>query len=258
MKTSGLNIYTIEELCYCLRMHLDMLDESIIDREMARFISDELGLKERGELLEKLIITQSDLKSRLVAIFCSCDYYTEDEINEICREFEIIMKLPPIGRRKRRADRYMHEGYVTEAQREYRSILADRDGSMLTPEEYGTVLHNLGVIDGASGMFESAAELFREAYERNSNPESLKAYLFALKLGRHEEAYNREIRRLVESSSFVDDLEHEFEIVSDNVEQSGELSDVNRMKVLIQQGRTSEYERLADEMIALLKNRYRR
>ena len=79
LKSSGVRVYTIEELCYCLRDQLDMLDEGVIDREMALFIRDELGFAERGDLLEQLILTKSDLKSRLVVIFCTGDYYDEND-----------------------------------------------------------------------------------------------------------------------------------------------------------------------------------
>ncbi len=41
------------------------------------------------------------------------------------------------------------------------------------------------------------------------------------------------------------------------VENGGELDQLDRLKVLYQQGRTSEFDRLADEMIDGLKSGYR-
>lgn len=258
LKTSGVNIFTIEELCYCLRTQLDMLDESVIDREMALFISDQLGLTERGKLLEQLVLTKAELKSRLVVIFCSCDYYDEQEINSICRELDELAVMSEAGRRKRRADKYMAEGYLRDALREYRSIITSGSAGELSPVEYGNILHNIGVIDVRSARYDEAAQMFREAYERNESGESLRSYFFALKLGHRDREYMDEAMRLLDNGDLLQSIEMELENINDRLELAGELDQVDRLKVLYQQGRTSEFDRLADEMIMVMKANYRR
>lgn len=257
LKTSGVKLYTIEELCYALKDNLDLLDAGVIDLEMARFISKELGLPERGEMLERLIKTRKDLVSRLVVVFCSCDYFDEVEIRKICEELDALSQLPPVGRMKLRADKYMKQGFVAMAVREYRSILSSAEAGMLSDKEYGGVLHNLGVVEAWNGFYESAAHLFLEAYERNNEEESLKSYLFALKLNRKESTYLNEAMRLLDSSDLTDKMERELELLQENLMQSGQLDDINRLKLLQQQGRASEYERLSGEIIGGLKRSYR-
>lgn len=257
LKTSGVNIFTIEELCYCLRSQLDMLDESVIDREMALFIRDELGFAERGKLLEQLILTKADLKSRLVVIFCTGDYYDEQEINLICRELDELAVMSQTGRRKRRADKYMAEGYLRDALREYRGIITSGAAGDLTPVEYGNILHNIGVIDVRSARYDEAALMFREAYERNESEESLRSYLFSLKLGHKDKEFMNEAMRLLDNGELLKHIEAELESVDERLEMTGELDQVDRLKVLYQQGRTSEFDRLADEMIMAMKTNYR-
>lgn len=256
-KASGVKVFTIEELCYCLRSQLDMLDENMIDREMALFIRDELDLAERGTLLEQLVLTRSDLKSRLVVIFCSCNYYDENEIHEICHELEEISSMSAAGRRKRRADRYMTEGRYSDALHEYRSLVGSADGSQLQQNDYGNVLHNIAVIDIRNGRFDAAATGFLEAYSHNGSQESLKAYFFALKLGHNETAYVNEAMRLLDNGEQLNGLEEEMKRMNEKAETAGEFSQIDRLKVLYQQGRTSEFDRLADEMITELKRSYR-
>ena len=189
LKTSGVRIYTIEELCYCLAGSLDMLDESVIDREMALFIKNDLGFEERGALLEEMVLTKADLKSRLVVIFCTGDYFDRAEIQRLCEDLDELAKMSRIERLKRRADRFMKDGNVRKAAAEYRKILADRDCAGLSQTEYGNILHNIGVADIRARLYSRAADDFREAYERNEDPESLKCYLYSLKLGHNDKMY---------------------------------------------------------------------
>lgn len=256
-RPSGVKLYTIEELCYSLFNALDLLDDSVIDHEMAAFISKELGMPERGELLDKLIANKADMKAKLVVIFCSCDYFDKNEIELICGEVDKLDKMPAIGRQKRRADRYLKQGDAAGAQREYQAIVSSSNVGLLSPQEYGGVLHNLGVLEARNGFFETAAEYFREAYERNEEEESLKAYLFALKLEKKESKYLEEAVRLSQSQEFLGRLEQELEHLDENLMQSGQMDEVNRLKLLAQQGRTSEYDRLSAELIGGLKRSYR-
>lgn len=257
LKTSGVRVYTIEELCYCLRASLDMLDESSIDREMALFIKNELGFEERGALLEEMVLTKADLRSRLVVIFCTGDYFNRDEITKICLEIDEIAAMSRIRRMKRRADHYMESGNIKTAAAEYRKLLADQESSSLSQVEYGNVLHNIGIADIRSRSYQQAAEDFREAYERNENTESLKCYLYALKLGHNDKMYVSEAMRLLDSSELVRKVEEELEEADERSKSSGEYEQIDRLKILFQQGRSREFERLSDDMIATLKARYR-
>ena len=257
LNTSGVNVYTIEELCYCLRAQLDMLDEGMIDREMALFIRDELGFEERGDLLEQLVLTKADLKSRLVVIMCTGDYYDEGEIRKICDELDELAGMSAAGRRKRRADRYMQGGYYKDALKEYRGIISSVEGSTLSAQDYGNIMHNIGVINVRSARYDVAAEMFLEAYERNESRESLKCYFYALKLGHREGDYMKEATRLLDNGELIKKIEEDIENATARIETAGEFGQLDRLKVLYQQGRTSEFDRLSDEMITVLKSGYR-
>ena len=257
VKASGVRVYTIEELCYCLKKDLDLLDESMIDRELALFIRDELGFEERGKLLEEMVLTRADLKSRLVVIFCTGDYFDRDEITAICSELDELSGLSKAALKKRRADRYMEAGNINEAVAEYRGILSDPDSSAFSQVEYGNILHNIGIGDIRKRDFARAAEDFREAYERNENTESLKCYLYALKLGHNDEMYVSEAMRLLDSSELLRTIEEELENAGEKAACSSEYEYIDRLRVLYNQGRTNEFERLADDIISTMKARYR-
>ncbi|MCR5684816.1 MAG: hypothetical protein K6G81_05265 [Lachnospiraceae bacterium] len=257
MKTSGVRVYTIEELCYCLKEDLDLIDENTIDREMALFIRDELGLTERGKLLEELVLSRDDIKSRLVVIFCSADYYNKEEITAICDELDELAHMIPVRRKKRRADSYMIQGRLNEAAAIYRNIAGDPEAGKLSQEEYGNVLHNIGVYYIRSRMYTEASRMFREAYERNDNKYSLKCYLYSLKLGHNESLYIAEAMRLLDNSELIKTVEAEIANAGEKAGSSAELEEMKVLEALYKQGLTTEFDRLSGEMIGVLKARYR-
>ena len=104
---------------------------------------------------------------------------------------------------------------------------------------------------------DEAARMFKEAYSHNESHESLKCYFYALRLAHRDHEFMNEAMRLLDSGEFVEKIEKELESVGERIEMSGELDQVDRLKVLYQQGRTSEFDRLADEMISCLKANYR-
>ena len=125
MKASGRKVYTVEELCYCLRDELETLDGDTLGRELADFLGRELGLTERAQTLRKLVDEGSELKSRLVVVLCASDLYTAPEINEICEDFEKNLNMTPLLRAKKIADRNLLEGRSKVALSGYRDILSD-------------------------------------------------------------------------------------------------------------------------------------
>ena len=257
MKTSGVRVYTIEELCYCLKEDLDLIDDNTIDREMALFIRDELGLTERGSLLEELVLSKADIKSRLVVIFCSADYFDKDEITAICEELDELTHMIPVRRKKRRADSLMVQGRISEAAAIYRTIAKDSGVQELSQAEYGNVLHNIAVHDIRSRMYDKASRLFREAYERNDNQYSLKCYLYSLKLGHNEGLYINEAMRLLDNSEMVKEVESQIAMAGEKAGDSAEMEEFKRLETLYRQGLTNEFDRLSNEMISSLKARYR-
>lgn len=256
VRGTGIHVATIEELCFALKFNLDMLENSSMERDLAVFIRDELGLKERGELLEQLVMSGASMKDRLVAIMCSCDLYSEEEIREICREAEVISNMSIGERRKRRADRYMKEGNTGDAAEVYRSILSSNEVNELTNEERGDLEHNLGVIEINHGNVEDAITLFRDAYNDNQSEQSLKAYLLALKISKPAR-YRSEVQRLVNNVELFNEIENEVNRAGEEFEQSTDFTEISRLKVLWQQGQHAEAKRLSAEMISDMKRAYR-
>lgn len=255
---AGINADTIEELCYCLRQNLDLVDSSAVDRNMAAYISKDLELPDRGGMLERLINSRASLKEKLMTVFESCSYYDADELMTIRDEIEELSKMSSLERRKRRADRQMRQGKYNEAAEEYRNILANPVQDGISESCRGDIMHNLGIFEIRRGDFDEAARLFLEAYESNSNVESLKSYLYVLKLAKNNAGYADEVKRLEVDIKIYNEIENTMHSVGEDFEQSNNYNEINRMRVLWQQGRYSEEKRLSGEIIDRLKLVYRK
>ena len=55
MKKLGFSIYSVEELCYCIREHTFLMDEEVVCRELAEWLKEECGLAELGAALLGLL-----------------------------------------------------------------------------------------------------------------------------------------------------------------------------------------------------------
>ncbi len=253
----GIGVLTIEELCFCLRQSLDIIDSSAIDRNLAAFVKNDLGMSKCGSRLENLIGSRVSLKEKLMCIFESCDYYDEQELEKISSEIDELSRMSGIERRKKRADKQMYQGRITEAAAEYRSILGSSGIGELSDDGMGEILHNLGIYEIRRGDLEEAIRLFLDAYEHNGYRETLKAYLFALKLTRNNTRYSDEVKRLEIDPKLYSEIENGMHSVEEDFEQSSNYTEINRMKVLWQQGRFSEEKRLSGEIIDRMKHVYR-
>ena len=258
--SDALGIYaeSIEELCVCLHQNLDIIDSAAIDKNLVDFIKDELGLPERGKILENLIKSRAALKEKLMAIFESCDYYDEAELKKIENEIDELTKLSGLERRKKRADRQMRQGHFNEAAVEYRSILVSPQVGELSDGGLGEILHNLGIFEIRRGDTEEALRLFLEAYEHNGHRDTLKAYFFVLKLTKNNARYGDEVKRLEIDPKLYNEIEGAMRSTEEDFEQSGSYSEINRMRVLWQQGRFSEEKRLSGDIIDRMKHIYRK
>lgn len=253
----GKTVSNMEELCYIVYHHVFEIQEQLYSRELIQFIREELGMPDRAQYLEGLLENHAGAKDLIVAIFCSTDYYEEHEIKQFLNEYDAYYKLDPAERRKREADRLLEKKRYREAAAVYQDILGGGSMTALSDCELGNLLHNLAVIEIREGMFQRAQERFAEAYLRNNNEETLKHYLFSLKLNGQEELFEEEMKRCMPRQQLLEEMTEELYQVRSSFEQTREYFQLEKLKELQSQGRIKEYYQGTDTMLEELKNRYR-
>ncbi|MBP5159367.1 MAG: hypothetical protein ILP10_03615 [Lachnospiraceae bacterium] len=257
ISSTGVKIYTVEELCCYIGTGIESLEKEDLGRDLVPFFRDELGLVERAEYLEQLFGVGATFKDILVGVICSCDYYDADEVDAILKSFDEISSLSESGRKKLKADRLLAQGNYARALALYKSALSEGESRDLSVEEYGNILHNIAVLQIRQGMYSLAADTFLESYEHNGNRETLKEYLFALKLSRQEDRFDRERARLVSEGELYTEINRDLITAENESTHTADMERLEELKSLRDNGRYSEYETELSRLIEELKEQYR-
>ena len=257
-KNTKQNIYSIEELCYCIMRNPELCEDYLYDEGLARYIRESLGLKERGALLADLIQRDAPLKDLITVVFCSCDYFTREEIEEFLKEQSKVERSEEWVRTKSKADSYLaHENY-RDAIVNYRLLLKEKDAFGITSETLGDIYHNLAIALLHTDGFGDAADYFREAYERNNREETLKQYLLALRFSGDRVMYesaldiyqvSEEIARWLDVAYFQTELE---------MQEISDFNDIILLRQLLREGKINEFYGNVKRMTEQMKEQYRK
>ena len=251
------NVYTIEEVCYYIRHNIYMMQEEVFENSFALWLREELGMDNTAKKIENMIDDHNNLKDIVVTLCCSCDYYNEREINELIKIMDETENLPLRGRAKIKADNYMRCGFYEKAVEEYEHILKSDDMLNADIGEYGEIYHNMGVAFAMLDDLNRAAISFEHAYEKNGSEESLKQYIFALKLIGDNELYSQGIKKFDLDISKLSTIEKEYKTKSNAAELSKNVKRIDRLRETMKSGYMEEYYDKINTYINEWKEEYR-
>ena len=258
LKNSKLCIHSIEELCYCIIKNPELCEDFLYDRDLTTFLDENLGLKERANLLADCIERDAPLKDLATICFCSCDYLVREEIEDFIEELSRAERSEKWVKIKHKADSYLqHENYKN-AVINYRNLIKDAGSLGITSETLGDIYHNMGIALLHTEGFETAAESFRLAYERNNREESLKSYLLSLKFGEKNEDYRTALEVYKISEETTDWLKNAVFHTEMEAEEGSELYELREAADLLRNGRISEFYSEVNKMTAKMKEQYRK
>jgi tetratricopeptide (TPR) repeat protein len=257
-KITNTKVYSIEELCYYVYNNMELLNEDFFGEALILWLKDELCLEDRADKLREIKNNKGSLKEYAVSILCSSDYYTESEIKRFIRNLDELVNLSPYEKLKKKGDNCLKYRQFAEAAAVYEKILEGEEVTSLSSEEYGNLLHNLAIIKLHMVGIAEAAEGFKEAYERNKNPESLKQYLMALKLSKQEDILSEEAKTYGVTEALKDEILAEVNTSLEEAEQTEEYKIVEEFRECKQTGKINQLYRIADELINGWKQEFRR
>lgn len=187
IKDIRMDIYCVEELCYYLCEYINLLDDDIMDENLAGWLSGECGLKKLSEQLLDIIRLNGSLAA-FVSVILEAAYYLPKEkireIEEILRENE---KLNVYERKKKRADNLLNEKKYYFALDIYHQLLEEipRSDSRLLAR----VCYNCGVAYARLFYYDIAMELFERALTFCDDERIKEAFLFCKRAQMPKEKY---------------------------------------------------------------------
>lgn len=188
LEIPGVEIWTIEELCFYLYQSKDSLEDGVIGDALFTWLSEELKLP-------RLAITLAQEKSQGRSD-CWCGWFLLKEVGmysgKELEEFRLLCLAledkDEFERQKLKADRLLRgQKYLRSIECYQRLLEMDE----LHPQKkmlLGDIWHNLGVAHARLFLFGEAAGYFQKAYRLNRREESLKAQQDAARLMKQEDA----------------------------------------------------------------------
>ena len=255
LQNLGISIYTVEELCYCIKEDAFLMDDGIVCKELIDWLRDECGLTELADSLYVFLRLKSSVSAFLATILEYTGYYPPAEIKRIEQFLKAAEGQDEYEKRKRIADYLAGTGKYQLAVEKYSELL------LLLPLEYAEfrarVLHNIGYANCQMFLFEKAAKHFEEAYRLSGEKESLMQFLAAKRMLLTEKEYIDYIAKRAEEYYDISmELEQRVEEVSDlwkESRQARELDDIRADVSSQPENRQEILENVAEQM----KERYR-
>lgn len=192
IESAALNVYSIEELSYYIVHNLYLLESDFMSEELCSWVEQELKLKDAAEQLREICRRKGTLSEFVSCILGQSGYCPPGQIRQIGAALTELSHKSDYECGKMRADRYIEKRRYLSGIYEYRRLLAGKDEK--NEVLVGNVWHNLGKAYACLFLFREAADCFKQAYERNQNPESLKERLFVCRCMQDEDQF-REIAK---------------------------------------------------------------
>ena len=253
----GVNIYSMDELCYYLCVNAYILDNDLIDVRLCDYMRDNLKMPELAAKLRMMIKANKTLGEMVTTILIDTDYCNEEEIARIKQILVDNASLSFAAKRKVRGDNLLCANKYPRAIEEYQYVLSVLKKEE-EPELYSSILHNVGCAYSMMFLLDKAGTYFKQAYELDGTRESLVDYLICLRLTASKEEYDR----IVVKNGYDDRVALEaVRIMTSAREAMIETPCGDAMKKILDirdGGRISEFYRTIDDTLDEWKLDYRR
>lgn len=251
----GINVYSLEELCFFIRENAYLLDQGFVDESLGNWLISECGLQELGEELNKASRKKISLKSFVGIILEYACFFTKEVNLEIENIIVENSSLSIYEKKKARADALVKKGHYGLAGKEYAKLL------QMLPDDLtilkGEIYHGCGVCLAKMFYFTLAGEYFLKAHTLTRKIASYQQYLWTKRLSmteveyveflkKHEEAYEDS----VEMEEYLEELKNQWKrshtgMLFDGIQKEKEMCQI------------AEYQNKLQERVEYLKDAYR-
>lgn len=194
------NVYSVEELCYCLMQNIHLIDREIMDFKLIDWIEKECGLEALAQELAGMLEKDGTVAGFVESILDHVGYGTRDETARIKECLKNGTGLNMYEKKKVRADHFAENGKYVLALKSYDILLEELPES--ERDLKARVYHNRGTVYALFFQFRQAAESFKQAFECDGADESYIGYLAASRMWMNETEY----------VNFITDHENSYEL----------------------------------------------
>ena len=253
----GVNIYSIEELCFLLVQNAYILDEDTMDPKLCDFMRNELNMEALADKLSRLIEERKSVGEFVTTILSDTHYCEDEDLRAVRQTLVDNSSLSIPLKRKVRGDKLLKARKYTAALDEYQYVLRNLEKDE-DPQLYGGILHNIGTAYAKLFLMQKAADYYKKSYETYANDESLVQYLIAVRMFTKKEQYDRLILRNGYRDEIVAEVEKRIRYAQARPEESEYSRALDEIKNLKDSGKISECYKKIDKTLENWKLDYRR
>lgn len=187
----GINLYSMEELCYYIKGNTYLLDNSFMSEELCTWVEKQMGLYKLAEKLRDVMRGHGVLSDFVLAILEQTGYCTTKEMQDIILTIRQMEEKSDFECNKIRADQLMEKQKYLAGIYEYKRLLDSPDAKEAPALLRGNIWHNLGTAYARLFLFEEAAKCYEQAYALNESRESLRECLLCYRCLHDETGFMR-------------------------------------------------------------------
>lgn len=258
-----INVYCMEELCYCMKENAFLLDLSLLDGGMVEWIEQECGLKELAGALHSLVHKKGSLSGFVVMILEYVGFYDSETIREVEQVLKQGAGLSSIEKRKSQVDYLVRKKKYVAALYGYDLLLQrweeqETEGAVLPAVScLAAILHNKGVAYAGLMRYDMAAEFFLLACGKDQREEYYVDYLAAKRMQLTENEYVAFAAGSPENYRHTLELEKKMERFSQEWELQPEYLQLYNRRECRTGGDVKKYYEENERLVQLLKDNYR-
>lgn len=251
IESIGKRVYTLEELCFYFRNYVHLFEASKEAEEeglaVAKWLSDELGMKKEAEEIERLAASHKSMQEWLLSLFRSAHYLTEKEQEEYVQELKKLCTLTPFERKKKRADHLVESRKYAKAIWAYQELLQEEGEERESVE--AEIYHNMGVAFARMFYFKESCDYFLKAFLKTPKKESLRQYKLAARLCEDEIEEDELVKEFPGAASMDVQIYEEMKQLEDSAEFKEGLGEIEHLKQLKNEGKIAKMEQKEKEIM---------
>lgn len=195
IESIGRKIYSLEELCYYFSQYIYLIDESVVNLELCKWIGSELGLEKLKNRLLRALERENPAEF-VLPVFQECGYLDKQELKLFQEQFAEILVEPEEVRRKMKADYLAEFGRYVIALQEYEKILSGKKNGKMGMQFYAAVQENMAAAYARLFEFEEAARCLWDSYQTMKSRKVYEKYLRILPLFLSEKKYQERLEQI--------------------------------------------------------------
>lgn len=258
-----INVYCMEELCYCMKENAFLLDFSLMNDELLDWIDRECGLRELARALYPMVHKKGSLSAFVAALLNFVGLYDRQTVAEVEQALKQGAGLSSIEKKKSQIDYLVGKKKYVAAVKGYDRLIEkwqeqDREGEPLPAVGcLAAVWHNKGVAFAGLMIYDKAAECFLKAYETEGREDFYRDYLAAKRMELSENDYVAFAAGNTQNYELALRLEKDVEQLTEEWERQPEYLRLNNRRELRSGDNRQKYYDENERLTQTLKDSYR-